>query len=186
MDEHRLGLKPIQRRIWVQQGEQPIAAVNWRFQWLWLYGFVHPESGETYWWILPKVNIDLFNKALKDFAQHFGVSQNKRIILVVDQAGWHTSDQVQIPQGIHLLFIPSHSPELQPAERLWPLTNEPIANRSFKSLDELEELLFDRCRNLLTQQDLISHITFFHWWPRTIAATGGDRHPTIQVRCNRT
>jgi transposase len=26
--------------------------------------------------------------------------------------------------GIDLFFLPSHSPELQPAERLWPLTNE--------------------------------------------------------------
>jgi hypothetical protein len=42
MDEHRLGLKPVQRRVWEQQAEQPIAAVKWRFQWLWLYGFVHP------------------------------------------------------------------------------------------------------------------------------------------------
>lgn len=108
------------------------------------------------------------------------------MILAVDQAGWHTSDQVQIPEGIHLLFLPSHSPELQPAERLWTLTNEPIANRSFKSLDELEELLFERCRRLLNQQDLISHLTFFHWWPRTMAATDSDRTPTIQVRCNRT
>ena len=33
---------------------------------------------------------------------------------------WHTSEQVKIPQGLHLEFIPSHSPELQPAERLWP------------------------------------------------------------------
>ena len=186
MDQHRLGLKPIQRRVWVQQGEPPIAAVNWRFQWLWLYGFVEPESGETYWWILPQVNIDLFNKALTDFAQHFGVGTHKQIILVLDQAGWHTSDKVQSPEGIHLLFIPSHSPELQPAERLWPLTNEPIANRSFKSLDELEELLFHRCRNLLTQQDLISHLTRFHWWPTTIAATVSDRTSTLQVRCNRT
>jgi hypothetical protein len=47
MDEHRLGLKSVQRRVWEQQAEQPIAAVKWRFQWLWLYGFVHPESGET-------------------------------------------------------------------------------------------------------------------------------------------
>jgi len=39
MDEHRLGLKPV-LRMWVQE-EQPIAQVNWRFQWLWLYGFVH-------------------------------------------------------------------------------------------------------------------------------------------------
>jgi len=42
-------------------------------------------------------------------AQHFGVGQHKRIILAVEQAGWHTSDQVQIPEGIHLLFLPSHS-----------------------------------------------------------------------------
>ncbi|GET43040.1 hypothetical protein MiSe_78600 [Microseira wollei NIES-4236] len=71
MDEHRLGLKPVQRRVWVQQGEQPIAAVNWRYQWLWLYGFVHPESGETYWWILPKVNIELFNRVLADASPTF-------------------------------------------------------------------------------------------------------------------
>ena len=172
MDEHRLGLKPIQRRVWEQQAEQPIAAVKWRFQWLWLYGFVHPESGETYWWILPKVNIDLFNRALADFAQHFGVGKNKRIILVLDRAGWHTSDQVKIPQGIHLFFLPAYSPELQPAERLWPLTNEPIANRSFESLDELEVVLFERCRRLLQQQELIRGLTFFHWWPCRATGSG--------------
>ena len=26
--------------------------------------------------------------------------------------------------GIDLFFLPSHSPELQPAERLWPLINK--------------------------------------------------------------
>jgi hypothetical protein len=71
MDEHRLGLKPVQRRVWVEKGEQPIAEVNWRFQWLWLYGFVHPESGETYWWILPKVNIQVFNRILADASPTF-------------------------------------------------------------------------------------------------------------------
>jgi hypothetical protein len=52
-------------------GSIPIANVNWRFKWLWLYGFVHPQSGETYWWILPFVNrchlaLQNFN-LLKDF-----------------------------------------------------------------------------------------------------------------------
>jgi len=73
-------------------------------------------------------------------------------------------DQVIVPEGIHLLFLPPYSPELQSAERLWSLTNEPIANRSFESLDELEDLLFHRCRRLLQQLDLISGLTFFHWW----------------------
>ena len=64
-----------------------------------------------------------------------------------------------------MFFLPAYSPELQPAERLWPLVNEPIANRSFESLDELEAVLFDRCRRLLQQQELIRGLTFFHWWP---------------------
>jgi len=94
MDSHRLGLKPVLRKVWVPQGEQPIAPVNWRYKWLWLYGFVHPQSGETYWWILPYVRIDLFNRVLADFAQHFGIGKQKRVILVCDRAGWHTSSQV--------------------------------------------------------------------------------------------
>jgi len=61
----------------VPEGEQPIAQVNWRFQWLWLYGFVHPQSGETYWWILPKVNINLFNRVLADFAKHLAPRTSK-------------------------------------------------------------------------------------------------------------
>jgi hypothetical protein len=35
------------------------------------------------------------------------------------------------------------------------LINEPIANKSFETLDELEEVLFQRCRVLLGQRDLI-------------------------------
>lgn len=166
MDEHRLGLKPVLRRVWVPRGSQPVANVHWRYQWLWLYGFVHPQSGETYFWILPRVNITLFNQVLADFAREFGVGKDKQIILTLDQAGWHTSHQVQIPEGIHLEFMPSHSPELQPAERLWPLTNEPIANRSFNSLNELEDVLFHRCQVLLNQPEFIRAIACYHWWPQ--------------------
>ncbi|MEH2422279.1 MAG: hypothetical protein V7K48_15605 [Nostoc sp.] len=60
-------------------------------------------------------------------AQHFDVGNQKQIVLALDQAGWHTAKKLEIPQGIHIIEMPSHFPELQPAERLWPLTNEPIA-----------------------------------------------------------
>ena len=63
-----------------------------------------------------------------------------------------------------LTFLPSHSPELQPAERLWTMVDEPIANQSFETLDDLELCLFHRCQSLLQQQDLIQGLTGFHWW----------------------
>ncbi|NEO67857.1 MAG: hypothetical protein F6J98_48975 [Moorea sp. SIO4G2] len=90
MDEHRVGLKPMVRRLWVPWWETPIAKVQWRYEWVWVWGFVHPASGQTYWWLLPRVNIQLFNQVLADFAQHFSLGQNKHVILTVDQAGWHT------------------------------------------------------------------------------------------------
>lgn len=166
-DEHRLGLKPILRRVYVPEGETPIADVNWRFKWLWLYAFVHPKTGETYWWILPYVNTQLFNQVLADFAQEFGLGTDKRIILAVDRAGWHTSKSLKIPEGLHLIFLPSYSPELQPAERLWTLVDEPIANQSFETLHDLEDVLFHRCQTLLRQPDLIRGLTGFHWWLQT-------------------
>jgi transposase len=69
---------------------------------------------------------------------------------------------LKIPEGLHLTFLPSHSPELQPAERLWTLVDEPIANQSFGTLKDLEDILFDRCQFLLKQQALTSGLTGFH------------------------
>ena len=167
MDEHRLGLHPILRRIWIPQGEVPLAKVEQKYKWMWLYGFVHPESGETYWWILPQVNTQVFNRVLTDFAQEYSVNENKRVLLVVDQAGWHTSHDLILPQGIDIIYLPAYSPELQPAERLWPLANEVVANCSPQSLDELEELLVYRCQQLMKQHDLIQGLTNYQWWPKT-------------------
>ena len=71
MDKHRVGLKPIIRRMWVDEWTVPIANVNWQYKWLWLYCFVHPQSGETYWWILPFVNTEIFNQVLADECSTF-------------------------------------------------------------------------------------------------------------------
>lgn len=46
-DEHRIGLQPVIRQVWVEAGQTPIATVNWKREWLWLYAFVCPHSGET-------------------------------------------------------------------------------------------------------------------------------------------
>jgi hypothetical protein len=47
---------------------------------------------------------------------------------VVNKVGWHTGGEVDLPEGIDLEFLPESSPVLMPAERLWPLTNEALAN----------------------------------------------------------
>jgi transposase len=164
-DETRLGLKPVIRRVWAPRGQRPTARFRRRYEWLYLYGFVRPKTGEVFWLILPTVNVEAFSLALAHFAKQLGAGTDKRILLVLDQAGWHTGGKVEVPEGIHLEFLPSRSPELQPAERLWPLTNEAVANRLFEELDGLEEALVKRCVALLEQTELIRSTTLYHWWP---------------------
>ena len=165
MDEHRLGLKPVLRRVWGLKGHRPVVRVHHRYEWLYVYCFVRPSTGQSCWLLLPAVNAEVFSLALSHYAREVGAGEGKRILLVVDQAGYHTAKQVRLPLGIELEFLPSHSPELQPAERLWPLTNEGVANRLFANLNELEEALVRRCVVLAEQPELIRSHTLYHWWP---------------------
>jgi transposase len=163
-DEHRLGLKPIVRKVWSKVGQRPSAVVHHRYQWLYLYGFVRPESGQSEWLILPRVNVTWFNCALREFAKAVGAGARKQVPLVIDGAGWHRSAQVEIPEGIHLELLPPYSPELQPAERLWPLTDEPLVNRKFETLEEMEDTLATRCVTLSEMPEVIRAHTLFQWW----------------------
>lgn len=60
-----------------------------------------------------------------------------------------------------------YSPELQPAQRLSELADEPLANRRFDSLDELEDVLAHRCQTLITMTEQIRGRTYFHSWAST-------------------
>lgn len=164
-DEHRLGLKPILRRVWTLVGQRPVATVYPRYEWLYLYGYVHPKTGHNEWFIAPRVNVQWFNLVLQLFAQAVGAGEDKWVVLVLDQAGWHRSAKVEVPQGIILEPLPPYSPELQPAERLWALADEPLVNKSFETLDALEEVLCQRCRLLSTLTTQVQALTHYHWWP---------------------
>jgi len=164
-DEHRIGLKPIVRTIWARRGCRPVAPGHQRFQWLYIYGFVRPATGELVWYIADSVNTALFGALLAAFARTVGAGPEKHVIVVLDGAGWHVGRDLEIPDGVELMFLPPYSPELQPAERLWPLTDEPIANEYFETLDDLDHVLAQWCCTLADDQDPIQAHTHFHWWP---------------------
>ena len=174
-DEHRIGLKPLVRRVWAPIGQRPIATVQHRFAWRYLVGFVHPASGRALFHLATSVSIPLFETELAAFARQVGASPTKQIVLVLDRAGWHTSRKLRVPEHVHLLFLPPYSPELQPAEHLWPLTNEALVNRHFATIEDLEEAQLAHCATLQARPDRIQSTTRFHWWPQRIRKRQGPR-----------
>ena len=164
MDEHRVGLKPILRRVWARKGERPQVLVRPRYEWLYVYAFVCPETGESEFWLAPSVNTETFTGIVQAFLRR----RAHAVMLVLDQAGWHVSAPTQAMgnQGtLHLRYLPAYSPELQPAERLWSLTDEPLANVVFERLADLEAVLSERCVRLTEQRERLRRLTQYHWWP---------------------
>ena len=88
-----------------------------RYQWLYLYGFVRPATGEVVWFIADGVNTALFSALLASFAAEVGAGSDKHVILVLDGAGWHVAKDLEVPEGVELMFLPPYSPQIQPAER---------------------------------------------------------------------
>jgi hypothetical protein len=163
-DEGRIGLVPIVRRVWAPRGIRPQACARRRYEWVYVYAFVHPTTGRVEWLLLPTVNTELFELALNEFAKAVGAGPNCHILLVVDQAGWHMSKKLKVPFGIHLVPLPAYSPELQPAEHLWPLLHEEVANEDLKNMDALEDALVRRCRQLRADYETVHRNTLFDWW----------------------
>ena len=87
------------------------------------------------------------------------------MILLLDGAGWHTEPGLRVPEGIRLVYLPPYTPELQPAEHLWRLVDEPIVNRHFDRLTEVQERIEQRCRDLEADSKTVRDNTLFHWWP---------------------
>jgi hypothetical protein len=85
--------------------------------------------------------------------------------ILEDEVIYADAAAATVPEGIHLEFLPSHSPELQPSERLWPLSNEGLANHHFEQIEELEEALVDRCVALGDQPELVRSYLRYRWWP---------------------
>ena len=165
-DEHRLGLKPIRRRVWAPIGQRPIALGHHRYQWLHVVAFVQPTSGEAVWYLCSGLSKPFFAELLAAFARQTGAGRERHIILVLDNAGWHGPEGLTVPDGISLVFLPPYSPELQPAERLWPLVDEPVANRHFATLADLEAVIAERCRRL--DAETVRPHTDLHRWPKPI------------------
>jgi len=91
-------------------------------------------------------------------------------MLVVDQAGYHIADEVTVPAGIRREFLPSYSLALQPAERLWPLTNDVVANPHFADIITLDDQVAVCCRTLSAQPEAVCSHARSHWWPTEEAA----------------
>jgi hypothetical protein len=74
---------------------------------------------------MPKCNTFAMNLHLKEIAKT--VAPGAHAVLLLDQAGWHTTDKLDVPANITLLPLPPKCPELNPAENVWQFIARQLA-----------------------------------------------------------
>jgi putative transposase len=80
------------------------------------------------------------NQHLLEISQ--AVDAGTHAVLTVDQAGWHVTPRLKVPDNITLLFLPPRSPELNPVENVWQfLRDNWLSNRIFKDYEDIVPLL---------------------------------------------
>ena len=122
------------------------------------------ETGETEFWLAPRVSTDVFTRVVTAFLRR----REQAVMLVLDRAGWHVSAETLALEAdgvLALRHLPAYSPELMPAECLWALTDERLANRVFADISALEAVLAETCVSLRGQRERLRRRTLYHWWP---------------------
>ena len=137
MDEARFGQQGTTTRSWARRGSRPTAVKQTRYEWVYLYAAVEPTTGASVALQAPHVNTGTMNVFLKMLGDELAPLEHA--VLIMDQAGWHKSKKLKLPENITVLLLPPYSPELNPVERLWAyLRSHYLSNRVF---DDYQHLL---------------------------------------------
>ena len=155
-DESRFGLLTVQRRVLTIKGVKPLVPYQHKFKNFYLYGAFSPITGNHFILELPKCNNECFQLYIDEFSKQ---QPDEFKIVFLDNGAFHKAKELIIPENIALLFIPPYTPELNPAEKMWRLLKDSIANEIFKTLDELSDKLTQLILNL--KEETIKSITAY-------------------------
>lgn len=102
---------------------------------------------------------EFFIRYLEDFSKY---KPQELKILVVDNAAFHSTKEVILPQNIVLLNIPPYCPELNPAEKVWQWMKKNMAMKIYDTLEILEQKVEQLIEKL--EGELVKSITAYKFY----------------------
>ncbi len=135
-DEMRVGQQGSLSRIWALTGTRPRVVRQRQFLSTYIFGACCPDKDKSCALILPHVDFDMMQIHLNEISTK--VDQGYHALILVDRAGWHMTEQIQLPKNITLIPLPPYSPELNPMEQLWEqLRKIKLSNACYKDYKEI-------------------------------------------------
>ena len=160
-DEARFGRINKPRRCWARRGRRPSVPCHHVRQYRYLFGAVEPRTGDSCFRIMSHCDTICMNVFLAELSQSFA---DDMILLVCDNAGWHKSKSLVVPNNIFITHIPPYTPEMNPIEQIWAeIRKVGFANTLFSTLNAVVDRLCDVVCAI--QKNTIVSITCRDWLP---------------------
>lgn len=160
-DEARFGRITDPRRCWAPFPIRPLCKAMLTREYVYAYAAVSVTDGVLDSLILPTANTDCMQIFLDEVAARHS---DRRIVMVMDGAGWHRSRTLNVPENIYVLRLPAYSPELNPVEHLWDdLREKSFGNLVFDSMTALEVHLESALRQLERDPIRVKSIVSWPW-----------------------
>ncbi len=111
---------------------------------------------------MPYANTEALNAHLAEIACI--VEPGAHAVVMLDQAGWHTSLALEVPDNITLMPLPPRAPELNPVENVWQFMRDNwLSNRVFKNYDDILDHCCQAWNKLVSQPERITSIGTRKW-----------------------
>lgn len=144
---------------WAPRGMRPQVPAHHIREMRYAYGAVCPATGDHFFLELPYCKTDCMNIFLSELASYYS---DKYIVLICDNAVWHKSKFLVVPDNIMILHIPPYTPEMNPIEQVWAeIRRRGFVNKVFATLDQVVDQLCDVIKSLKNSE--IKSITHRDW-----------------------
>lgn len=161
-DEMRVGQKNGQVYQWAKTGSRPRQPKDQRYENAYLFGAVCPQRGAGAALVMPWANTEAMQKHLGEIAKE--VAAGAHALVLLDQAGWHTTAKLDVPGNITLVPLPPACPELNSQENVWQfLRQNYLSNRVFKDYKAILDACQDAWRKLLAETNRIATLAARPW-----------------------
>lgn len=160
-DEAGFGRINQPKRCWCAKGIRPVVPCHRIREYVYAFGAVSPSDGDMVSLVLPYCNTEGMNIFLKEVSSRY---PNDYIIMVADNASWHKSKGLVIPENIEIFPLLPYTPELNPIEMIWDEVREKwFRNELFKTLSTVVERLCEGLLHLETHKSIVKSITGWKW-----------------------
>lgn len=160
-DEARFGRMAKIRRCWSGPGARPVVANGYERQFTYAYGACCPQDGAYESMICEKMNTENMGKFLEQVRAAW---PDEQIVMVLDGASSHRAKDLAVPEGMHLIFLPPYSPQLNPQEHIWDeIREKEFPNRIFDNMTEVVAQLVAGVSRLKRMSEVVKSITNWPW-----------------------